>query len=529
MKNMKEPTMKPYRTWALGIILVLTFSSLWLPERVIQIPKEILRDKIKGGWAGQVIGCTFGGPMEFRFRSTFIPDYLPLEWNKERIIWYYDNAPGLYDDIYMDLTFVEVLEKEGMEAPAERFALAFANADYPLWHANQAARYNILQGIMPPESGHWLNNPHADDIDFQIEADFAGLMAPGLTNVAVSICDKIGHIMNFGDGWYGGVYIAAMYTLAFTSTDVERIVEDALKVIPQKSTYHQCMKDVIRWHREYPGSWKAAWFKVQEKWGQDVGCPEGVFMPFNIDAKINSAWVLIGLLYGKGDFGKTISIAARCGDDSDCNSASAGGILGTMLGYSRIPSYWKQGLDEVEERKFRYTNMSLKDAYDLSLKHALKIIESSGGKVTDHKVSIPTHTPATVRMEVCFEGHRPIKRIRLGKSLMDEIHLGFEGVGFALTGEAIRKGEKDYVFTVEMTIDGRPAGQSKLPTNSLRRKNTPFWKYRLPPQEHTVSLKVLNPTKEAVIELHDLIIYGDKSDPPIHCPWTKHIPQDSGY
>ena len=101
-----------------------------------------------------------------------------------------------------------------MHRPASH-ARAFANAEYMLWHANQAARYNILNGMEPPASGHWENNPHADDIDFQIEADFAGLMNPGMVNSSSEVCDRVGHIMNYGDGWYGGVYVAAMYSLAF--------------------------------------------------------------------------------------------------------------------------------------------------------------------------------------------------------------------------------------------------------------------------------------------------------------------------
>ena len=69
----------------------------------------------------------------------------------------------------------------------------------PEGYANQCARYNILDGMMPPESGHWLNNPCADDIDFQIETDFAGLMSPGMVNTSTEIGDKIGHIMNYED------------------------------------------------------------------------------------------------------------------------------------------------------------------------------------------------------------------------------------------------------------------------------------------------------------------------------------------
>src|SRR5690554_602341 len=212
----------------------------------VKIGKEVLLDKIKGGWAGQVIGCTYGGPTEFQWNGTMIDDQIPIPWDDTRMLWYYENSPGLYDDVYMDLTFVDVFRKYDIDAPDSLHAIAFANAEYPLWHANQAARYNILNGIMPPESGYWKNNPHADDIDFQIEADFAGIMSPGMVNSAVEICNRIGRIMNYGDGLYGGMYVAAMYSLAFVHDDIEFIVEEALKVIPEQSDFYQCIYDVIK-------------------------------------------------------------------------------------------------------------------------------------------------------------------------------------------------------------------------------------------------------------------------------------------
>ncbi|MCX6577750.1 MAG: ADP-ribosylglycohydrolase family protein, partial [Candidatus Aminicenantes bacterium] len=83
---------------------------------VITMSKDVLKDKIKGGWAGQTIGCTFGGPTEFRFQGTFIPDYQPIPWDDGAILSSFRNSPGLYDDIYMDLSFVEVFEKDGLDA-----------------------------------------------------------------------------------------------------------------------------------------------------------------------------------------------------------------------------------------------------------------------------------------------------------------------------------------------------------------------------------------------------------------------------
>ncbi len=485
-------------------------NTLKKSEFKTTLTKSELQDKIKGGWAGQVIGCTFGGPTEFQFNGTMINDYHPIKWEENSCLWYYENAPGLYDDIYMDLTFVDVFEKEGLDAPAKSHALAFANADYKLWHANQAARYNILNGIMPPQSGHWLYNPHSEDIDFQIEADFAGLMAPGMINTASEICDKIGHIMNYGDGWYGGVYVAAMYSVAFISSDVEQIVNEALKSIPAESEFYKCMKDVIGWHREYPDDWKRTWFEVEKKWSADIGCPEGVFKAFNIDAKINSAYIIIGLLYGEGDYSKTLEISTRCGQDSDCNPASAGGILGTMLGYSNIPEFWKRPLYKVEAMDFKYTTMSLNDVYEIGTKHALAVLQQNGAKVDGDNIEIPFSKIVPVKLEVGFEGHYPIERNRVGVNLNNdnaELKLNFIGNGFALTGWA-NSTIGDAVIELEMTIDGGEAEKLTMPTLSRIRKHEVAWKYQLTEGEHEVIIRVLNSKQGVRVDVGDLIVYS---------------------
>ena len=407
-----------------------------------------------GGWAGQTIGVTFGGPYEFQFNGTFIGDYQSLKWYDGYLKNTMINNPGLYDDLYMDLTFVDVFEKYGLDASVDSFANAFANAGYMLWHANQAARYNLLNGIKSPGSGHWKNNPHADCIDYQIEADFAGLMCPGMPNAASAISDKIGHIMNYGDGWYGGVYISALYSLAFTSNDIPAIIAEALKTIPAKSEFYQCINDVIASHKKYPDDWKQTWLMVQKKWADDIGCPDGVFRPFNIDAKVNAAYVVIGLLYGKGDFTRTLEISTRCGQDADCNPSSAGGILGAVLGYSKIPAYWKMGLKEAEGIDFKYTTMSLEDVYQVGMKHALQVIEKNGGKVSGDQVTIKTQLPATVQFEKSFDGLYPVSKSAVKFSdNKDEVNFDFEGTGFALRGEtASRNAPANHIYNTELNI-----------------------------------------------------------------------------
>ncbi|MDR2811031.1 MAG: ADP-ribosylglycohydrolase family protein [Tannerellaceae bacterium] len=485
-----------------------------IPDKVT-LSKASLLDKVKGGWAGQTIGCTYGGPTEFKYPGTMMQDYIPIVWPEGYIKSWMVNTPGLYDDIYMDLTFVDVFERLGLDAPVDSFAMAFATAGYTLWHANQAARYNILHGIMPPASGHWLYNPHSDDIDYQIEADYAGLMSPGMPNTASEISDKIGHIMNYGDGWYGGVYVGAMYALAFVSDDIEFVVSEALKTIPEQSTFYQCMADVIRWHKAYPDDWRQTWAECEKKWSQDIGCPEGVFTPFNIDAVINSAYIIIGLLYGEGDFGKTIDISTRCGQDSDCNPASSGGILGTMLGYDRIPPYWMKNLKEVEDLNFAYTTISLNKTYRMSYNQALQLIVQNGGSQTETDVTIAYQPPLPVRYEKGFEGHYPTERIPVNKTIAEIKEVEFEGIGIIFKGN-VQAERGDYVARAEMYVDGQLVESAQLPASYITRRHELFWKYQLPKGKHTVTFQWLNPEPGASVRFGEALVYSDAPARIIH-------------
>ncbi len=492
------------------LTLFMCYTSSFA-QQTITLTKNQLQDKIKGGWAGQTIGVTFGGPYEFRYNGTFIQDYQPLHWDSSFIKNNMLNNAGLYDDLYMDLTFVDVFEKYGLNAPVDSFANAFAHAGYKLWHANQAARYNILNGVKAPASGDWLHNIHADDIDYQIECDYAGLMSPAMPNTASAISNKIGHIMNYGDGWYGGVFIGAMYTIAFVTNDIDSIVSEALKTIPQQSTYYQCISDVIHWHNQYPNDWQRTWYEVQKKWSDDMACPDGVFEPFDIDAKINSAYVVIGLLYGNGDFTKSLGIATRCGQDADCNPSSVGGILGTIIGYNKIPSYWKNGLAEAEDINFKYTDISLQKVYTLGLKHTLQNIKANGGTIAGDSVRIIVQKPQTVKLEQSFDGIYPKDKIVYQHTIQKEISFSFEGTGFCLAGEAVKKknNASDYTFITDLYIDGRKEETSQLSTDFIKRKQELFWKFNIANGKHWVKIYVQNPHPDYELNSWYYIVFGN--------------------
>ena len=485
-----------------------SLSAKGVPSQV-RMSKEVLKDKIKGGWAGQTIGCTYGGPTEFKYNG-IIPAQTPIYWKDHIVKSWFDRSPGLYDDVYMDLTFVEVFQNEGLDAPVESFAKAFANAPYPLWHANKQGRYNILHGVMPPASGYWENNPHADDIDFQIEADYAGLMAPGMVNAASYYSDAIGHMMNYGDGWYGGVYVAAMYALAFVSSDVEYVVSEALKTVPSQSKFYKGMADIIKWYKQYPKNWEITWALFTSKYGYDIGCPDGVNSPFNIDAVINGGYIIIGLLYGQKDFYKTIDISTRCGQDSDCNPASSGGILGCMIGYSNIPEFWKKPLYEVEDVPFVYTDISVNKATEYSFSQALQVIERNGGKTDGEYVVIKTQKPQAVRYEKSFEGHYPLAKTEVKKSIGDVKEIRFKGNGIVVKGHLYKVPnyhERGYEAKLEVYLDGELSATMYQPSANNGGSAEIFYKFNLPEGDHVVTFKFLNKESDSNIVVDNYLVY----------------------
>ena len=495
----------------IALTVLLTAACTTVPKipygETVRLDTLTLMDKVRGGWYGQTIGCTYGGPTEFKYKGGLIMEEIPIPWYDDYIYDTYIEDPGLYDDVYMDLTFLETMLRDGMDAPAEAYAEAFANADYKLWHANQAARYNILNGRGAPESGHWKYNPHADDIDFQIEADFIGMLCPGQVNRASALSDRIGHIMNYGDGWYGGVFIGAMYCLAYVCDDIPAIVAGALKTIPEGTKFHSTISDVIKFWKMYPDDWKQCWFEVTNRHANDVGCPEGVWNGFNIDATINSAFVVIGLLYGGGDFLKTMDISTRCGNDSDCNPASAAGILGVMYGYDAIPDIWKKGAERIKDIPFPYTSLSLEQVCRANYNLLLQSNETDGNCIL-----YTVETPEPVRFEQSFEGIIPVEKRVLKKAFTSSVDLSFKGNSIVVEGSVRKTGhaEDSYVASITALLDGKEVETFKMPIDYITRKYEIFSSYCFGSGDHVLTLRLNNPHPDYEIYASEMVVYDEK-------------------
>jgi hypothetical protein len=370
------------------------------------VPVSRLEDKIRGGWAGQMIGVSFGAPTEFRFQGQIVPEDALPEWRPDMVRNALDQ-----DDLYVDMTFAAVLDEKGLDATTDDFGTMFRDAKYHLWHANLAARRALKRGVPATLSGTPAYNAHANDIDFQIEADFIGLMAPGLPRASNDLCLRAGRVMNHGDGILGGVFVSGMYSAAFFESDPRRIVEAGLATLPPNSPYARVVRDVLEWSRQFPDDWTHVWQLINEKWDAREPCPAGALDPFNIDAKINGAYVALGLLYGNGDFQKTMVIATRGGQDSDCNPASALGVLGVVLGFGGIPEEYKTGIAAIADEKFSYTGYTFNTIVASTLRRAIALVERHGGRVEGDRVVIRTQAARPASLEVWDDYGSPVERV----------------------------------------------------------------------------------------------------------------------
>ena len=408
-------------TGAVLLISLFALPGFGADTKYRRLPMAEYDDKMQAGWIGQMAGVGWGGPTEFVSMSAIIPERKVPKWQPSMI-----NQFG-QDDLYVEMTFLRTLELHGLDASIRQAGIDFANSGYGLAHANAFGRMNVRKGIAPPDSGHPKFNEHADDIDYQIEADYAGLISPGLPNSSIQLGEVFGRLMNYGDGLYGGQFVAGMYSEAFFEKDMEKVVRAGLKCIPEGSQYHECISDVLKWYRANPDDWKATWQRIEDKYQKNPAyrrgfCPEGP-PEFNIDAKINGAYIALGMLYGRGDLDDTIVISTRCGQDSDCNPSNAAGILFTSIGYSNLPKKFTFALDR--EGKFSHTPYDYPRLVQVCKQLTRQTVVKQGGRIEEDEdgqeiLVIPVQTPHPSALEQCWEPG-PIANSRFTKEEMAQI------------------------------------------------------------------------------------------------------------
>ena len=502
---------------------------------MVRLEKDTLRDRILGAWVGKSYGAAMGEPIEFDYAGEIYEGSVAVQEVHLRD-WLVNE-----DDLYMNMGMLQVVAERGLEATSEDFASPYREAGYLVWHANGQARQNLLEGIPAELSGHPYYNPHADDIDFQIECDYIGMISPGLPEAAQALCLRQGRVVNHGDGIYGGMFFTAMYAAGFFETDVRRVVELGRRAIPDGSDYGRIIDDVLRWHLDHPGDWRATWHQIEAKWNHDL-CPWGPTEnegKFNIQASFNGAYVALGLLYGAGDYLQTIEITNRAGQDTDSNVANVGGVIGTIIGYRGLPERVKREMAPYLDRVYNHTAYSITTATEACVRLAVANVVANGGEESEDALLVATQPfhhqgPAEVSFPNLaivdvFAAADPRLRWNGAWTKAERAELLFAS---ASRGDALRVSfSGNTVFVqgdlhhdkgiLEARIDGELVQERDMyhpPHWERANQATAVWVSGLPDGEHTLEVRVTgrkNPRSDGIeIALGRVVSYAGRIDPP---------------
>jgi ADP-ribosylglycohydrolase len=321
-----------------------------------------LYDRMLGAWLGRAAGCMLGIPCEgmskaaIRSAARALGQRYPLN-----DYWRLDPKPGNADGTHYGLTprrkFLKghiarigtdddltytllgllILEDYGIDFTVRDVGEAWLRYLPMACTAERVALDNLKKGIEPPLTAR-IGNPYQEWIGADIRSDPWGYAAPGLPEVAAELAYRdasVSHIMN---GTYGEMFFSAAIAAAFALGDVEEVLEVALAEIPKNCRTAQTVEETIAWCRR-DQDWDATTQRILKKYAGMAGA----------HTLNNAALTVAGLLYGNGNYGKTIALTVMGGVDTDCTGATAGSIFGAMAGAKRLPRKWTRPLGDGAE------------------------------------------------------------------------------------------------------------------------------------------------------------------------------------
>lgn len=306
--------------------------------------------RVYAGFLGMNVGIRLGAPVE------------PTIWTYERIKETYGDIRGYVkdyknfaadDDVNGPVYFFRALRdssKQGELTP-EYVAKAWLNYARDgigmFWwggygvSTEHTAYINLTRGIPAPQSGSAATNGKllSDQIGGQIFIDTWGLIWPGQPSKAADYAQAAASVSHDGEGLNGARYIAACIALAFQEQDIGKIVERALKEIPSESLYAKVVEAVIAHHKTHPDDWESCLKMLHRDWGYDKYGGVCHIIP-------NAGVCVLAMLYGAGDFNRTVEIATMCSWDTDCNAGNVGTVLGVLTGLDGIAPHYRAPIND---------------------------------------------------------------------------------------------------------------------------------------------------------------------------------------
>jgi ADP-ribosylglycohydrolase len=285
------------------------------------------RDKVYGCWTGKNIGGTLGAPFEGIQEMNNI-DFYTQELGGE---------PLPNDDLDLQLVWLQALEENGVYQITPRLLGEYwMNHISASWNEYGVCKANVANGLYPPLSGSCNNETWKDSNGAWIRSELWACLFPGDPSEAMNCAWMDACADHYGEGIYAEIFTAVLESAAFIVSDLRELIRIGLSKVPPDSKVAQSIKLACA---QYD---KGANFRKAREAVVKANEANGWFQ-----SPMNLGFLVIALLYGEGDFGKTCCLAVNCGDDTDCTAATAGAILGIIFGRSGIPARWIEPIGET--------------------------------------------------------------------------------------------------------------------------------------------------------------------------------------
>jgi ADP-ribosylglycohydrolase len=451
-------------------------------------------ERIYAGWLGKIIGIRLGAPVE--------------GWTYETIRHIYgelDHYPVDYRDFAADddsngpLFFLRALEDGGGKFDLTSQAVGEALLNYaPFEHGffwwggygvstEHTAYLNLRNGIPAPRSGSVGQNGRAvaEQIGGQIFIDTWGLVCPGNPDRAAAYAEKAAGVTHGGNGVYGGVFVASCIACAFEERNIPAIIERGLGYIPGDCEYARVVRAVMDFYTGNPKNWRDCFAYVRDNWGYDR-------YPGNCHIIPNTAVMILGLLYGEGDFSRTLTITNMCGWDTDCNAGNVGTIMGVVCGLGGIGhETWRRPINDFLACSGVLGSMNIMD-----IPYGALYIAKLAWAIAGEELPEPYGELAASRIDSChFEFPGSTHAIRVRSAGSEAAGKGTAGLGSAGSGSKPYDGKSQggVRLAAELinTDEGAHTGKRSLKVHVM------------PPGSSTERILVFKKTHYGPADFHD--------------------------
>lgn len=318
--------------------------------------KEQYTEKVLGALLGRVAGCALGKPVEGFRRETLLPMLRETgNYPMTRYIKAYETTPSLIekydlrggavdtlkgaalsdDDTNYTALMIQMMREYGYDfTPDDALGAWLNNLPYAACcTAERVAYRNGACNMRPPQTATHFN-PFREWIGAQIRADAFGYVCPGDPERAAALAWKDACISHVKNGIYGEMFVAAMLAAAAVTDDINLIIAAGLAEIPEVCRLARDIEKVLGWQTGGLSAEDAIEeiHKAYDEHKAHDWC----------HTNSNAMIVVMSMLYGEGELGKTICLATQAAFDTDCNAATAGSVAGMILGAAGIPAVWTE-------------------------------------------------------------------------------------------------------------------------------------------------------------------------------------------